>query len=603
MPRKGFLRCFVEGEKGIFRNLERPKRGSRFYWRGLKKKYIIRDDFPLAFVHRNVTSTFGKRDMSKHKVFSKILFATLRVSLAVLVCMGGLVLLLESYVHVNTPVLSELLKGSPSPLAVLSFHAPEKAFEALHLFASDVGFLPSFKETEGTDAQRGVDSDLGFRSYLMTDVEPTKLLPAAEKLDVLYGFLRDYQEIIAESETSEDEEFLSQEEMVPDSLPTPEDDEISADYADSPFAKPMQNFIEEIWNGPALKLNQVVEFEGGLFARLKLGLLSLFKERDESLKDALISVLPDGMGREFVFRFFDDIYFNATSESAQGIHHGMIHLQTGDLEELFELLCPENELARDFCSNSSLEREKIRSIATEHFDLLGDHFEIRLHFYWSWRGRTLLFSNHREWLESSLASQDTLLGWFKGVLRPRSKLPAFEPDTGNGWDVSISTSLNLPMAKERISELSMLLYQISNSNDLQISEYFTLPSVEQALSALEYEAHSMTAHSEFAAFSLLRHKGFLESMVSVLPALDSAPDKDDVFLTESEELYETYTSWLGERLCGKLTTQCYDQMNLKPVKSQLKTGWFKVSSKVATREFQPFLQRERPQSRMESHSF
>jgi hypothetical protein len=382
------------------------------------------------------------------------------------------------------------------------------------------------------------------------DLNPARLSAVVPHLEVLFRTHSSAQE----DEANADEDLLESESPLEEPASPDENEAESSSEEEFPlvglYDAALRQSVESAWNDGLIKVAGAVELPVHFWEipllnkRLEAGPTVGNATATEWLRLLLLRSWEEASSQTLAEELLSFVVFDIENPGKDEVHHGLIQLDLEALDTLGDTLCPLEPAPWDVCRMWKLDREEVREQLADALDLLGESFQIQLHFYWKNRGALLYVANTREGLQNLMEGQSTLpfLASRSGPAGLARKMGPFRNDR------FVAFARLAYLQNSTLACLDALANQRFRQQESELQLWLNSPTGEEWRRLLEENFAGLTAwSSETLLETEERRAGFLARLWFEHPDVLSTSEGGEEILTQkAQEHFDTWLSpWLG----------------------------------------------------------
>lgn len=423
-------------------------------------------------------------------------------------------LFLWEILRYKTPSLSELSKNLEPFSSALVFNYSKQIDNQMSEFSQNLGLEShSIKQEEESSKD-----DLGANGFVVFDVRPVFSKLLFEKLDHVLSDALDFLEQASDNSNNKQAPAVSNE------------NSISYNYFDeSPFATPLSQLLEEIWNGKTFVIGGATQFHLNLEDVFHIAMepyfKNIFSNKNYFFRDLIIKNSPV---------FFQDalknhaIHFGIIPSSKvdkDNIHSSDVVISLRDVSDFMNSFCSSKINPWDLCGRLSIDRDKFRMHFFSLFGLIDDSFKVDLKIYWAMLGKNFVYSNQKDFVLNILKNREN----------QESNLLVDVAASGDDFLFSnpysskyLSLSSYFDMIKLQNEFISFI--ELLRNNSQVVNDYFTSPKGYASFLNVEKRINDITGFSQKSSIMFRTDGDFL------YPELRLYSPSQDLFLNDGTEL-------------------------------------------------------------------
>lgn len=363
----------------------------------------------------------------------------------------------------------------------------------------------------------------------------------------------------------------------------------------TPFSSPVSNILEEAWNGKALTIGSVIQFQPSFLNYLifffKTGKERILDKSGRGLNQLIVQNTPVYF-QNLLSKYF--VQINAISsdyDSDQSFYKTTLDFFVSNPKNFLDSICSEKMDPLDFCGRFLFDRKKIRYNINSTLFLFHDEFHLKLNVYWKIQGGSLIFSNKKEFI-TQIFDQDP------SKKNPSENILAKVSSSGDDFllpeqDDSKYARVSFLFDMIQIQNKTIDFFERLKDQSRFVSDLTSSPIGEDSFQKIQEQINQLTGYSEKESVTLSSNGEKLISEVRLYSP------SSDLFTRDGKEISPEILNSLRMWTAKSVSLGNYSLLRgLFPIPKPVVTRngkWTIVRSEVLLKSIEPYFKRLGPQ--------
>lgn len=359
------------------------------------------------------------------------------------------------------------------------------------------------------------------------------------------------------------------------------------------FSSPVSNILEEAWNGKALTIGSVVQFQPSFLNYLifffKTGKERLFDKSGHGFNQLIVENTPTYFQKLLNKYFIQINNIHSDYDPNQSLYKTTLDFFVSDPESFLDSICSEKMDPLDFCGRFLFDRKKIRHNIRSTLFLFHDEFHLKLNVYWKIQGGSLIFSNKKEFINQIFDQVPSKRG--ENILSNVSSSgdDFLLPEQDDSKYARISFLFDMVQIQNKTIDF----FERLKNQSRFISDLTSSPIGEDSFQKIQEQINQLTGYSEKESVTL-SYNG--EKLISEVRLYSPS---SDLFTRDGKEISPEILNSLRMWTAKSVSLGNYSLLRgLFPIPKPVVTRngkWAIVRSEVLLKSIEPYFKRLGPQ--------